>query len=82
MYYTNVGTRGGYTVYSKCLRVGTGQALAAGGLYEWGRAAKADTRHLPTCCATKVKVEVQACDGATIESTSRQHLAQKRDIIG
>jgi hypothetical protein len=31
MCYTNVGTRGGYTVYSKCLRVGTEQSLAARG---------------------------------------------------
>jgi hypothetical protein len=31
MYYTNVGTRGGYTVYAKSLRVGTEQALVARG---------------------------------------------------
>jgi hypothetical protein len=31
MCYTNLGTRGGYTVYAKCLRVGTEQALAARG---------------------------------------------------
>jgi hypothetical protein len=31
MYYTNVGTRGGYTVYSKCLRVGTEESLAGRG---------------------------------------------------
>ena len=39
MYYTNVGTRGGYTVYAKSLRVGTEQALAARG-YMAGRAAQ------------------------------------------
>ena len=31
MYYTNVGTRGGRTVYAKCLRVGAEQSLAARG---------------------------------------------------
>jgi hypothetical protein len=31
MCYTNVGTRGGFTVYAKCLRVGTEQALAGRG---------------------------------------------------